>query len=105
LLEDLIGMPLLQQVFVGIFALAWGLGVLSWLAIVIYALRIPFNAKPGSLHGWLKFNPLNVAFFSGKLTPKGVVMRKRLLISAGCFFVCLAVGALSGVIAKALTQG
>jgi hypothetical protein len=46
-----------------------------------------------------------VAFFSDKLTPKGVVMRKRLLISAGCFFVCLAVGALSGVIAKALTQG
>ncbi len=102
LFEEIMGLPPLQRIFVGTFILFWGLGVLSWLATMIYAIRIPFNAKPGSLRGWLKVNPLNVVFDSDKLTPKGLVMRKRLLISVTCFFACLALGALSGLIAKAL---
>ena len=100
--EEIMGLPPLQRMFVSIFTLVCGLGVLAWFAIVIHAIRVPFNAKPGSLSGWLKVNPLNVVFDSDKLTPKGLVMRKRLLISVTCFFACLALGALSGLIAKAL---
>ena len=100
--EEIMGLPPLQRMFVGTFILFWGLGVLSWLATMIYAIRIPFNAKPGSLSGWLKVNPLNVVFDSDKLTPKGLAMRKRLLISAACFFASLALGVLSYLIAMVL---
>jgi len=69
---------------------AWWLGALSWISAVIHAIRVPFNAKPGSLRGWLKFNPLNVVFFSDKLTPKGLAMRKRLIVSISVFLICVA---------------
>lgn len=96
--------PLLQQVLLGIFTLACGLGVVAWFAMITYAIRVPFHAKSGSLHGWFRLNPFNVVFFSDKLTAKGLLMRRRLLISAGCFLGFWALGALSGLVLKFLTQ-
>ena len=103
LIEMFAGKSLLEQVFLGIFVLAWGLGVVAWLATVVYAIRVPFHAKSGSLHGWFRFNPFNVVFFSDKLTAKGLLIRRRLLISAGCFLGFWALGALSGLALKSLT--
>ncbi|GAB4354267.1 MAG: hypothetical protein Kow00114_03920 [Kiloniellaceae bacterium] len=74
------------------------------MAIILYAIRVPFHAKSGSLHGWFRANPLNAIFYSEKLTPKGLVLRKRLLMSAACFAGCWAIGVVSGLILKYLTQ-
>lgn len=104
LIEMFAGKPLVQQVLLGIFTLACGLGVVAWLATVVYAIRVPFHAKSGSLHGWFRANPFNVVFYSDKLTPKGLVLRRRLLLSVGCFVGSLAVGVLAGLILKYLTQ-
>jgi len=103
-LEDLINMPPLLRFLAIIFLLSWALGVMSWFAIVAYSIRLPFHAKSGSLHGWLRFNPFNVVFFKDKLTPKGLVLRKRLLMSVGCFVGFCGLGALSGLLAKSLAQ-
>ena len=104
MLDFFSGKPLLEQVLLGIFFVACSAGALAWLATAIYSIRVPFHAKAGSLHGWFRANPLNVVFYSEKLTPKGLVLRKRLLLSAGCFVGCCAVGAIAGLILKYLTH-
>ena len=100
MLEQIMELRPDHQMLVGAFMLIIGLGALSWLATVVYLLRIPFNAKPGSLRGWLKFNPFNVVFYSDKLTPIGLVLRRRLFISACCFLLFWSSAWLFGLIAK-----
>lgn len=104
MLEDLINMPPLLRFLAIVFLLACVLGALSWLAIVAYSIRLPFHAKSGSLHGWLRFNPFNVVFFKDKLTPKGLVLRRRLLISVGCFVGFWGLGMVAGLLAKSVAQ-
>jgi hypothetical protein len=89
LIEYLTNPENMRHLIQGMSLLAWGGGVLSWLSLVVHAIRVPFNAKPGSLRGWLKFNPLNVIFFGEKLTPKGLAMRKRAVISLIVFLACV----------------
>jgi hypothetical protein len=102
LLDLFAGKPLFEQVLLGIFLVACGAGTLAWLAIVVYAIRVPFHAKSGNLHGWFRVNPLNAVIYSEKLTPKGLVLRKRLLTSVACFLGCWTVGVLAGLILKYL---
>ncbi|WP_422366762.1 hypothetical protein [Pelagibius sp.] len=103
MLEELMGLPPLQRFIAEAFDWFWFLGaLLSWLAAIVYWIRVPFNAEPGSLRGWLRFNPLSVVFYGERLTPKGLLMRKRLLISVVCFCAFLALSALSGMVAKVL---
>jgi hypothetical protein len=104
LLDLFAGKPLLEQALLGIFFVACGAGALAWVGIVTYAIRVPFHAKSGSLHGWFRANPLNVVFYSEKLTPKGLVLRRRLLLSVSCFVGCVAVGVICGLVLKYLTH-
>lgn len=104
MLDDLINMPPLLRLLAIVFLLACVLAALSWIAIVAYSVRLPFHAKSGSLHGWLRFNPFNVVLFPGKLTPTGLVLRKRLLISVGCFVGFCGLGTLAGLLAKSMAQ-
>lgn len=77
-------------------------GLLAGLATVYYSIRLPFHGASENLHGWFRLNPLNAIFHPGKLTPKGLVLRKRLLFAAGTFFACVALGVILGLAAKAL---
>ena len=66
--------------------------VTFWAMIVLLVL-LPFNTKPGSIRGWLSMNPLNVVFFGALLTPRGKALRKWLICS-----VLLYAGAMSSVV-------
>jgi hypothetical protein len=87
------------------FILATVAGVVAGLATVYYSIRLPFHGKSENQHGWFRFNPFNAVFAPARLSPKGLVLRRRLLISIGCFVACVALGALLGLIAKALASG
>ena len=80
-------------------------GAIAGLALIVYAIRLPHHGAAENLHGWFRLNPFNAVFQPGKLTPQGLVLRKRLMIAAGCFVACCAVGAMLGLIAKGLAQG
>ncbi|WP_193367649.1 hypothetical protein [Pelagibius marinus] len=102
MLEVLADLPPVPRVFVVLFAVFCFAAVPFWLAAAIYMLRIPFNAKPDSIQGWLRLNPLNLMFYGDRLTPKGLLLRKRMMISAGGFFASLALGSVCYWIAMAL---
>jgi len=102
LLETLANLPPLPQVFVVLFLVCCFAAVPFWLATAVYMLRIPFNAKPDSIQGWLRLNPLNLVFYGDRLTPKGLLLRKRMIISVGGFFASLALGSVCYGIAMAL---
>jgi len=87
------------------FTLVAVAGVVTGLATVYYSIRLPFHGKSENLHGWFRLNPFNAVFQPGKLTAKGLVLRKRLIISAGCFAACVALGVLLGLLARTLAQG
>jgi hypothetical protein len=80
-------------------------GFVAALAVIYYSIRLPYQGKSENLQGWFRLNPLNAVFTPAKLSPKGIVLRRRLLISVGCFVVCLALGVILGLIAKALAAG
>lgn len=101
-LEIFANLAPLPRAFVILFAAFCFAALPFWLATMIYMLRIPFNAEPDSLQGWLRLNPLNLVFYGDKLTPKGHLLRKRLVISAGGFIACLALGTVCYWIAIAL---
>jgi len=105
MLEELTDPQAWQQLRGGVLLLLSLLALLSWLSIVVHAIRIPLNAlrgsrpkarglrawiKPDSFRDWMLLNPLNVVLFSDMLTPKGLVLRRRLVISAGVFIGCVA---------------
>ena len=98
-------MPAAQQAVTIAFMLSAVVGFIAGIGIVIYAIRLPFHGKSENLHGWFRFNPFNAVFAPGKLSPKGLVLRKRLLISVACFLACLLLGVFLGLLAKALAQG
>ena len=102
--EHLTDPETMRQLIRGMSLVAWWLGVLSWLSVVVHAIRVPFNAQPGSLRGWLKLNPLNVVFFGDKLTPRGLVMRKRLIVSVVVFLACVANIMVAAHIIEVLSQ-
>jgi hypothetical protein len=102
LLETFANLPPLPRVFVALFLACCFAAISFWLAAAIYMLRIPFNAKPDSIQGWLRLNPLNLMFYSDRLTSKGLLLRKRMMISVGGFLASLAVGSVCYWIAMAL---
>lgn len=102
MLETLANLTLVPRIFVALFLACCFAAVPFWLASVIYALRIPFNAKPNSIQGWLRLNPLNLVFYGDRLTPKGLLLRKRMLVSVGGFLACLALGSVCYGIAMAM---
>ena len=95
-------MPPLPRIFAALFAVFCFAAVPFWLATAIYMLRIPFNAKPDSIQGWLRLNPLNLMFYGARLTQKGLLIRKRMMISVGGFIASVALGCVCYWIAMAL---
>lgn len=87
------------------FMLSVVAGFVAALALVWYAIRLPYHGASENLHGWFRLNPFNAVFSPGKLTAQGLVLRKRLLVSAGCFAACVMLGTLLGLLAKSLAQG
>ena len=85
---------------VTLFAVCLALGVTAWPVAAISLIQLPFNTKPNSITGWLRFNPLNVIFDSEKLTPRGLAIRRRLIVALGLFLSALLAALVSGLIAK-----
>jgi hypothetical protein len=71
----------------------------AWLVAAVALVQLPFNAKPNSITGWLRFNPLNVMLYTDKLTARGVTIRRRLFLAVAVFVASILVGwAMFGII-------
>jgi hypothetical protein len=74
----------------------------AWLVGVISLIQLPFNAKPASITGWLRLNPLNVMLYTDKLTPRGLAIRRRMFIALIVFVSAILAGLGTGGVAKVI---
>jgi hypothetical protein len=88
-----------QMTVVGLFVVSVAVGVIAWLVAAVALVQLPFNAKPNSITGWLRFNPLNVMLYTDKLTARGVAIRRRLFVAVAVFVASILAGwAIFGII-------
>jgi len=87
-------------VLLALFVACCAAGFGAWLVGLVSLRQLPFNAKPGSITGWLRFNPLNVMLYTEKLTARGLVIRRRAFIALTVFVSAIVVGFAIGGIAK-----
>ena len=76
-----------------LFVLCFGVGVIAWLVAAVSLVQLPFNAKPNS-------RTYGLLFFTDKLTPRGLAIRRRLLIAVAVFLASVLASIATSALAK-----
>ncbi len=98
-------MPESLRVIIDIVMLTvMSIGILSWVAITIYAVKTVRRARPGvAIWGRpTRWNPFNLLLLPGLLTDDGRSCRKKCFLAIAIFFGAVGAGAVMGSIVHAI---